>query len=115
MPTLNFTKRHYTSPHKKRGKQGDIQKIYNSANWQKLRKAHLMEHPLCENCERNGRVTPATCVHHKQIISSEEDKYRMLDIALAGSNCMSLCNECHTKMHTLARQRNMNYIDYIKL
>lgn len=32
--------------------------------WKKARKAWLMEHPLCAECERQGRVTPATIVDH---------------------------------------------------
>lgn len=115
MPYLNKPKRHYTNKYKKHDKQGDIQKIYNTSKWQRLRNAHLMAHPLCENCLANNKVTPATCVHHKHIISAVEDELSMIDTALDPYNCMSLCSDCHTKMHTLARRKNMTYIDYIKI
>ena len=43
----------------------DRQKIYQSARWQKLRMAKLMQQPLCEICLENGKTTPAEDVHHK--------------------------------------------------
>ena len=33
--------------------------------WQKARAAFLEEHPLCEMCDKAGRVTAATVVDHK--------------------------------------------------
>lgn len=115
MPTIYKPKRKHTLPYKKHNKQGDIQKLYNSTTWQKLRNSYLMEHPLCENCLKHNKVTPATCVHHKLIISSKESELEMRNVAFDSNNLMSLCNDCHNKFHTLARQRNMNYIDFIKL
>lgn len=36
-----------------------------TTRWEKVRLAYLREHPLCEECLRQGRVTAATVVHHK--------------------------------------------------
>lgn len=33
--------------------------------WQKARAGHLLSHPLCVYCERDGRAEPATVVDHK--------------------------------------------------
>lgn len=115
MPTIYKPKRTHSLPYKKHGKQGFIQTLYNSSKWQKLRNAILMDEPLCQNCLANGKTSLATCVHHKHIISSVENELDMQGLAFDPFNCLALCEECHTKMHTLARQRNMKYIDYIKL
>jgi 5-methylcytosine-specific restriction protein A len=34
------------------------------SRWQAYRLAFLRSHPLCAECERNGRLTPATVVDH---------------------------------------------------
>lgn len=54
---------------------------------QRIRAQWLSEHPLCEHCERKGRVTAATEVDHIVPLSKggEDDD----------SNRQSLCAECH--------------------
>ena len=37
---------------------------YNTGRWHKLAKVFLEEHPLCEECKRNGRLKAAQCVDH---------------------------------------------------
>src|SRR5690606_7138473 len=32
----------------------------------RLPPAQLADHPLCERCEKAGRITPATVVHHRK-------------------------------------------------
>jgi 5-methylcytosine-specific restriction protein A len=34
------------------------------SKWAKARKAYLVKHPLCRECERKGRVSAATMVDH---------------------------------------------------
>ena len=68
------------------------QKLYNSARWKSCRNAYLKRHPLCEMCERDGLVTPATEVHH---IKPIEEGGAELDHA----NLMSLCHSCHMQIH----------------
>lgn len=115
MPTIKKQKRNCKSNYKKHGKQGYIQKLYNSSSWQNLRKSKLMTNPLCQNCEKNGITSLATCVHHCHIISDASTECEMMDLAYNFGNLLSLCEECHQKMHKLAKQKNLNYIDFIKL
>jgi 5-methylcytosine-specific restriction protein A len=57
-------------------------------NWRKFRLQYLSKHPLCADCEEEGKVTPATEVHHeKPILEYPELKY-------AECNLKGLC-ECH--------------------
>ena len=63
----------------------------NGRAWKRIRDRYAREHPLCEWCEKNGRLTSAEEVHH------------ILPISLGGthdkSNLMSLCKSCHNKIH----------------
>jgi len=58
--------------------------------WVKLRAAFLSEHPLCFECERHSRLTPASEVHHILPI----DKYP--ELRLDKGNFMALCKPCHS-------------------
>jgi 5-methylcytosine-specific restriction protein A len=59
--------------------------------WKQIRSAFLASHPLCEMCIAEGRLTPATLVHHKRKLTdggtNDED------------NLQALCLECHSRLH----------------
>lgn len=57
--------------------------------WKKARKAHLAQHPLCEECAAIGRTTVATVVDH--ITPHRGNRERFWDIA----NWQSLCKTHH--------------------
>ena len=67
----------------------DTNKRYGRA-WKKLRARFLLQHPLCEQCGSEGRLTPAEEVHH------------ILSLASGGTNdegnLMALCKSCHSKI-----------------
>jgi 5-methylcytosine-specific restriction protein A len=59
--------------------------------WKKVRAAFLAAHPLCEMCAAEGRLTPATLVHHK---------VRLTDGGTGETeNLQALCAECHSRLH----------------
>ncbi len=66
-----------------------FRKLYNSVRWQRLRKRFLLEHPLCVECERLGRITPATVVDH---IKPHEGNPELF---WNENNLQSLCKPCH--------------------
>jgi 5-methylcytosine-specific restriction protein A len=68
----------------------DINKKYGRA-WKRIRDRYVKEHPLCEMCLKEGRLTPVEEVHHIKPISQGGTHAR--------SNLMSLCQSCHTKIH----------------
>lgn len=76
----------------------DRQKIYQSAKWQKLRLAKLMQNPLCENCLAKGIITPAIDIHHKDSFMNYTGLMR-LQKAYDITNLVSLCKDCHSKEH----------------
>jgi len=66
--------------------------FYKSRAWRACRAAILAEFPLCAQCDREGRLTPAEHVHHLQ-----ERKERP-ELAFEASNLESLCQPCHNAM-----------------
>ncbi|MBM7561496.1 HNH endonuclease [Fusibacter tunisiensis] len=58
--------------------------------WKRIRDRYIKAHPLCEECEKNGRIKAAEEVHH------------ILPLSKGGgnetSNLMALCKSCHSKI-----------------
>lgn len=77
----------------------DIQKIYQTKTWRELRKAYLMQHPLCEMCLGKDVVKPTQEIHHKVPISTGTTPEEMMDIAFDSNNLIGLCKECHHEIH----------------
>jgi 5-methylcytosine-specific restriction enzyme A len=73
-----------------RDDRGTRQERGYDAAWMRLRQAHLMEHPLCEQCKANGRITPARHVDHIEEFCGLDDLKR-----LDPANLRSLCVRCH--------------------
>ena len=76
----------------------DVNKIYGRA-WKRIRDRYIKLHPLCEECEKQGKLTPAEEVHHILPISRGGTDYR--------SNLMALCQSCHTKIHLTLGDRQI--------
>lgn len=73
-----------------------INKRYGAA-WKRIRKRYITLHPLCEECQRQHRYTPATEVHH------------ILPLSEGGThderNLMSLCHACHSSITMAANNK----------
>ena len=63
---------------------------YN-AQWRRARKAFLQRHPLCAECLKEGRTTPATVVDH--IVPHRGDTKLFWD----EGNWQPLCETHHNK------------------
>ncbi len=65
----------------------DSNKRYGRS-WKRIRDRYIKSHPLCEECKKQGLLTPAEEVHH------------ILPLSKGGgnetSNLMSLCKSCHS-------------------
>lgn len=84
----------------KEERKKERQAVYQSKRWKDLRKAYFQEHPLCERCLKEGRITPAHDIHHRlspfcKGLTPEEKDRRAFD----PNNLMALCVECHIKEH----------------
>lgn len=103
MPTLKKLKKTVSEKHIGESK-GKAIKIYNSKEWKKLRKAHIMLNPLCQDCLEKGIVKQAEEVHHIKPILSAKDDLEMLTLALDPDNLRSLCADCHHITHNKTRR-----------
>ena len=65
-------------------------RFYNSPIWKHLRNKKLLNNPLCESCEVEGRYIPATDVDHIQAINSGGS-------STDPENLQSLCHRCHSR------------------
>ena len=61
------------------------------SRWRAAAKAFLSKHPVCAECERQGKFTMATCVDH--IVPHKGDRSLFWD----KSNWQPLCQSCHSK------------------
>ena len=61
------------------------------AKWRAARKRYLNRHPLCMECQRNGKFSPATVVDH--ILPHRGDE----DLFWDESNWQPLCKRCHDR------------------
>lgn len=60
-----------------------------TSRWQKARLGYLAAHPLCAQCERQGRIEAAAVVDH--IVPHRGDKALFWD----SGNWQGLCAPCH--------------------
>jgi hypothetical protein len=64
---------------------------YHLAAWRRLRAAKLADKPLCEVCERRGKLVAADTVDHVIAIAKGGEAFPALD------GLMSLCESCHNQ------------------
>jgi len=64
-----------------------VKKRYGRS-WKLVRDRFLAQHPLCEMCQKEGRLTEAEEVHHIVPLSQGGSNAR--------ENLMSLCKSCHS-------------------
>lgn len=62
---------------------------YNTSRWHKLAKAFIEDHPLCEECKRNGIIKAAECVDHIDPWPICKDYF------FDRRNLQALCNSCN--------------------
>lgn len=65
--------------------------LYKTKHWQQLRKQVLNHQPLCVECLKVKRITPATVVDH--IKPHKGDEKLFYDI----NNLQPLCKSCHDR------------------
>ena len=73
----------------KRNTVEDSRRLYNSAQWRRLRADQLQQSPFCEFCAKQGYLIPATIADHK--LPHRGDHRLFFD----PWNLQSLCKTCH--------------------
>lgn len=97
MPTINKPTKRKKSEHTETENRKLRQSAYNTTTWRKMREAQIKRHPLCEECEKKGRVTPASSVHH--IKSPFKNGSVDWNLFLDPNNLESICHKCHAEIH----------------
>jgi 5-methylcytosine-specific restriction protein A len=63
-------------------------RLYYRARWKHIRRWVLAGHPLCQRCEAQGLVTPATEVHHNPPHGGDIERFW-------SGPFEALCKPCH--------------------
>jgi 5-methylcytosine-specific restriction endonuclease McrA len=63
------------------------------ADWKQLSERYRAHYPLCEDCLKQGKVTPSSEVHHIVPIAVDQSQ------RLTWTNLVALCNTCHDGRH----------------
>lgn len=103
MPTINLGRRkkqEYT-----RNKR-DYQHIYQDRRWKDIVITKNWQNPICEECERVGKVTETEEIHHIIPFQKGKTPLEIEELAFNIDNTMSLCIPCHHKKHHALRYRN---------
>jgi 5-methylcytosine-specific restriction protein A len=65
-------------------------RLMKSRRYREARELFLAEHPLCSECERQGRTRAATVLDHREPHGGDYEKF------WDQSNWQSLCQSCHS-------------------
>lgn len=72
--------------------------FYNTKAWKDTRRNYKQSKGnLCERCLKQGKITPADVVHHKEPLTM--NNINDLNISLGWGNLEALCNQCHADVH----------------
>lgn len=80
---------------------------YNSKVWKGLRSNKITQTPYCESCYKHkGVIIPAEEVHHVIPFGTGMNEQHRWQLFTDYSNLVSLCSECHNKIHELMRKHH---------
>jgi 5-methylcytosine-specific restriction protein A len=98
-PNLAAVGSAYCSTHQPARAPKQVDDFYVTPRWRRFRDWYLANHPLCEQCEREGRDgVPAVMVDH--IVELRDGGEQT-----AEANAMALCWKCHG-IKTAAAKKN---------
>ena len=74
-----------------------------------MRAAYLSAHPVCEDCEEQGRTTIAKEVHHIRPVESAAGRpVDMHELAFNPCNLRALCRPCHIEAHRVLHSNSLS-------
>ena len=69
--------------------------------WKRIRDSYVKQHPLCEQCLKEGRYVPTEEVHHIKPLAEGGTHDR--------DNLIALCKSCHARIHAQRGDRWHNH------
>lgn len=83
-----------------------LDRFYWSKEWRKLRKEAIKrDKGECQHCKAKGIYTKGTEIHHIKEVKDHPG------LALELANLLTLCKECHNKVHD--KGHNMNTLSNV--
>lgn len=73
--------------------------MINTNRWRLLRHDKLSQSPLCERCKEEGRLRPASEVHHIVPVENGHTKAERAALMFDPHNLQALCHDCHVTVH----------------
>lgn len=80
-------------------KDKQYRSLLGCAKWRRLRCLKLSRQPLCEHCQEQGRIRPATEVHHLVPVEQGRNYAEKQALAYDLNNLCALCHDCHIAVH----------------
>lgn len=74
-------------------------RLIHTGRWLQLRKIVLNEHPLCQICEKEGRISAAVEVHHIVPCEVASNADEMARLMYDRHNLVAVCHNCHVELH----------------
>lgn len=68
----------------------EVHRWYDLQHWRRRRRHQLQIEPLCAQCAKAGRITPATVADHIEAHKGDWNKFRL-------GKLQSLCADCHKR------------------
>jgi len=87
-PNLAIPGSSYCQEHQPARAPKETDPFYLSVRWRRFRDWYIGKHPLCEQCEREGRLTRAVMVDH--VIEIKDG-----GALTSEENALAMCWKCH--------------------
>jgi 5-methylcytosine-specific restriction protein A len=87
-------------------KKKEYQAIYQDRRWRRLRDLKKKNNPICERCENEKRTTPVDEVHHIVPFDWGRTPDEVERLAYDYDNLLSVCTDCHDKIHDIMVKQN---------
>ena len=82
----------------------NYQRLLNSPRWLEVKRIVWQRaQGLCEDCMKDGFVTPGVDCHHIVPVESAKTVQEMERLAFNPANCRLLCVPCHIRTHQEAK------------
>lgn len=83
------------------------QKCYHSKQYKQVRNEYIQEHPLCEECLKEGKITGTHLeIHHKTPILEAPNDNEMMKLCCDKNNLITLCEYHHHLLHNETRGKS---------
>ena len=85
--------------------------FYGSMSWNRLRKTLLSLQPLCYECLKHEKITPAEHCHHIIPFMSGKTDIEKWNLFLNENNIRCVCEKCHHGYHNKINRYNLKGCD----